>query len=58
MAIVVGSYVSACMCRDVRVTGEDLEKRNPMVLFLYTSPSRDKTSESPAWDSKPMIVRI
>jgi hypothetical protein len=36
MAIVVGSYVSACMCRDVRVTGEDLEKRNPMVLFLYT----------------------
>jgi hypothetical protein len=36
MAIVVGSYVSAYMCRDVRATGEDLEKRNPMVLFLYT----------------------
>jgi hypothetical protein len=36
MAIVVEAYVGANLCKEARVTEDDLAKRNPMVLFLYT----------------------
>merc|ERR1719375_2723916 len=36
MAVVLDTYVSACIAREARKTGADLVKRNPMQLFLYT----------------------
>lgn len=36
MAIVVEAYVGATLCKEARVTEDDLAKRNPMVVFLYT----------------------
>jgi hypothetical protein len=36
MAIVLEAYVSGLVCVEVRKVAEDLQKRNPMFLFLYT----------------------
>merc|ERR1711977_739387 len=37
MAIVVEAYVGANLCKEARVTEDDLAKSNPMVMILYTN---------------------